>query len=164
MKFLFFIFSFLYSVLVFSQSSISEVLKKSNKNTVPYIKVKDLKLSADFVLLDTREFKEYNVSHIYNAINVGFDKFDKKQIKTIVKDKNKPIIVYCSIGIRSEKTGEKLLKMGYTNVKNLYGGIFEWKNTGNSVVGNDNKVTDNVHAFSKEWSIYLTSGTVIYEK
>jgi rhodanese-related sulfurtransferase len=30
-----------------------------------------------------------------------------------VKDKNTNIIVYCSIGVRSEQIGEKLKKLGY---------------------------------------------------
>jgi len=33
--------------------------------------------------------------------------------------------VYCSLGIRSEVIAKKLKKAGYTNVFNLYGGIFE---------------------------------------
>ena len=54
--------------------------------------------------------------------------------------------------------------MGYTNVQNLYGGIFEWKNKGNSVVDSTNIVTQNVHTFSKQWRVYLKSGVAIYEK
>ena len=42
--------------------------------------------------------------------------------------KKTPTIVYCTIGARSETIGEKLKKNGFTNVYNLYGGIFEWKN------------------------------------
>ena len=40
------------------------------------------------------------------------------------------IIVYCSIGVRSEDIGEKLKELGYTKILNLYGGIFDWKNKG----------------------------------
>ena len=42
--------------------------------------------------------------------------------------KSDTIVLYCSIGYRSEKIGEKLVEMGYGHVFNLYGGIFEWVN------------------------------------
>lgn len=42
--------------------------------------------------------------------------------------------------------------MGYKNVFNLYGGIFEWKNNGGKVVTNQNTATDNIHTFNKECS------------
>ncbi len=148
----------------FAQNTISKVLEKMNKKSVPYISVIELKSKENFVLLDTREIKEYNVSHIENAINVGFDKFDSKKITSTVKDKNNTIVVYCSIGVRSEKIGEKLLKMGYKNVFNLYGGIFEWKNNNEKVVSDKGVETNKVHTFNKEWSIYLKKGIKIYEK
>ena len=52
--------------------------------------------------------------------------------------------------------------MGYKNVYNLYGGIFEWKNQDLPVFDSNNKETENVHAFSKEWSQYLTKGKKVY--
>ena len=156
-----FIFVFAFS---FGQNTIPKVLEKYNQKTVPYISVEELKSVENYILLDSRELLEYNVSHIENAIQVGYDKFNAKKIPTIIKDKSAKIVVYCSIGIRSEKIGEKLLKMGYKNVSNLYGGIFEWKNKGGKLVDNDNKETNNVHTFDKEWSKYLEKGTKIYDK
>jgi len=156
-----FIFLFAFS---FGQNTIPKVLEKYNSKSVPYISVEELKSAEDFFLLDSREIKEFNVSHIENAINVGYDKFDSKKVSSKIKDKNTKIVVYCSIGIRSEKIGEKLLKMGYKNVSNLYGGIFEWKNKGGKLVDNDNKETNKVHTFDKEWSKYLEKGTKIYDK
>jgi len=154
---------FLTTTFCFSQNTIPKVLEKLNKKTVPYITVEELKANSEYVLLDTRETKEFKVSHIKNAINVGFDKFDDKKIATIVPDKNTTIVVYCSIGIRSETIGEKLQKMGYKNVLNLYGGIFEWKNTSNKTVNFKNVETDSIHTFNKQWSIYLEKGIKIYE-
>jgi predicted sulfurtransferase len=84
-------------------------------------------------------------------------------VSSTVKDKNANIVVYCSIGVRSEQIGEKLLKLGYKNVYNLYGGIFEYKNSGGKVVNNQNKVTDSIHTFNKTWSAYLTKGIKVYE-
>jgi rhodanese-related sulfurtransferase len=60
-----------------------------------------------------------------------------------VKDKNTNIIVYCSIGVRSEQIGEKLKKLGYKTFITLRR-YFEYK-SGGQVVNNQNKVTDSVY-------------------
>lgn len=151
-------------LLFFSQKTIPLVLKKLNKNTVSYIYTKDLKSTDQYIFLDSRESKEYNVSHIKNAINIGYDHFDGKNFLRLVPNKESNLIVYCSIGVRSEDIGEKLQKLGYKNVRNLYGGIFEWKNTGNSVVNSQNVETEKVHTFDKNWSQYLKKGERVYEK
>ena len=152
-----------FSMMVSAQSSIPQVLKKLNKQSIPYIKVEDLKSKNNLIFLDAREPKEFNVSHIKSAIPVGFDHFKIQNVTSAVKDKNATIVVYCSISVRSEKIGEKLLKSGYKNVYNLYGGIFEYKNSGGKVINSQNKQTDSVHAYNKEWSVYLTKGIKIYE-
>lgn len=146
----------------FSQNTIPKVLEKLNKKSVPYITVEELESNSNYVLLDARETKEFDVSHIENAINVGFDKFDGKKFVTIVPDKNTKIVVYCSIGVRSERIGEKLIKLGYNNVFNLFGGIFEWKNNDGKTVNSSNIETDSIHTFNKHWSRYLTKGVKIY--
>ena len=138
------------------------MLVKYNKKTIPYLTIEQFKKLNNTILLDTREQKEFDVSHIKNAYCVGYDKFNSKKIKEKFKNLNDTIVVYCSVGIRSEIIGTKLKKMGYKNVYNLYGGIFEWKNKNEEIVDASQKVTENVHAFSKEWSIYLLKGKKIY--
>jgi predicted sulfurtransferase len=44
-----------------------------------------------------------------------------------VIDKNTPIVVYCSIGVRSEKIGE-LIKLGYKMSITCMAEFFEYKN------------------------------------
>lgn len=150
------------SVLGLAQSNIPKVLKKLNKETIPYIYVKDILNEDTAFFLDAREQKEYNTSHLKNAIFVGYNKFDSKKVMDLISEKDTPIIVYCSIGVRSERIGEQIKKMGYTNVKNLYGGIFEWKNSGKKVYDINQKPTEKVHAFSKVWSKYLNAGNPVY--
>lgn len=156
------LFTLLLATLCMAQNSIDKELVRLNNKTVPYISVQELQAKQGIVLLDAREQKEFDVSHIRNAIPVGFNKFDKSKITKRVNDKNTPIVVYCSIGVRSEKIGEKLLKLGYKNVHNLYGGIFEYKNEDGKVINNQNKVTDSVHTYNKSWSEYLTKGIKVY--
>jgi len=72
-------------------------------------------------------------------------------------------VVYCSLGIRSETIAHKLIKKGYTNVYNLYGGIFEWKNNDFVVLDTEGSETEKVHAFNKNWGKWLTKGKKVYE-
>ncbi len=154
----------LVTVPLHAQKSIEKLLKKHNDNSIPYITPKALDtLGNDIVLLDSRELKEYNTSHLKNAIHVGYDHFQIDNIKEEIPNKDSEIIVYCSLGIRSETIGERLKKAGYTNVKNLFGGIFEWKNNDLPVYNAVEKETDSVHTFSLEWSKWLKKGIKVYE-
>jgi rhodanese-related sulfurtransferase len=152
----------LISFSCFSQKTIPDVLKQFNSNSVPYISVSELKVKKNMILFDTREATEFNISHIKNAQFVGCNKFNSKKIKQNFPNFDATIVVYCSLGVRSEKIGEKLLKMGYKNVFNLYGGIFEWKNQNLPVYDANDLETEKIHAFSKEWSSYLLKGNKVF--
>lgn len=148
-----------------SQKSLDALLRISNAETIPYISVDELRmyqLNDSVVILDAREREEFDVSHIPSARYVGYDHFSSEEISEEIIDKDTPIIVYCSLGIRSEDVGEELEKVGFTNVKNLYGGIFEWKNKIYPVIDSEGKETENVHTFSKHWSRWLTKGVKVY--
>ena len=112
------------------------------------------------VFLDSRAKKEYTISHIKGAKWIGYDEFDANKLKGISKDKK--IIIYCSVGYRSEKITKKLNKLGYKNVSNLYGGIFEWVNQGEKVYNNEDVATLKVHTYNKAWSKWLKRGVKIY--
>lgn len=155
---------FLITALSHGQRSIDRTLKKFNKESVPYISVEELANLGQVVLLDTREAEEYKVSHLEGAMLVGHKNFKIDSVTAMLPDKNSEIIVYCSIGVRSENIGEKLQKAGYTNVKNLYGGIFEWKNRGYPIYGPQKMETDSIHAFNKHWGKLLTNGEKVYNR
>ena len=144
------------------QSDIDQALRKFNNKSVPYITAENLRRNTPFLLLDTREKEEFEVSHLAKAVWVGNRNPDVDKITSIVPNKNKPIVVYCSIGVRSEKVGEKLLKKGYTEVYNLYGGIFEWKNKGFPVYDSIGQETDRVHAYNRHWGKMLNNATKVY--
>jgi rhodanese-related sulfurtransferase len=151
--------SFLQSLVACGQQTYDQKLQSLYKNTVSLIQPQEVnkKLNKeDVVILDTRSAKEYSVSHLPNAKFVGYDHFDIAQVKDIPKDKE--IIVYCSVGYRSEKIGEKLKEAGFENVSNIYGGIFQWKNENLDVVNQEGEVTDSVHTYNKRWSKWLEEG------
>jgi rhodanese-related sulfurtransferase len=118
-----------------------------------------LKLKQQAVFLDARAFEEYQVSHIADAQWVGYDDFDLKRVSQVAKDQ--PIVVYCSVGYRSEKVSEKLIAAGYLEVVNLYGGIFEWKNQGHTLV-DALGTTEKVHAYNRTWGFWLKRGQKVY--
>ncbi len=145
-----------------SQNTIEETLARFNNGNVPYISVKELQSLNDFILLDTREKEEFAVSRIPGASWVGYTTFSLDSALTHLPRKDIPVVVYCSVGVRSENIGEKLQKAGFTQVKNLYGGIFQWKNEDNTVVDSNGNPTEEVHAYSKHWGKLLTKGHKIY--
>ncbi|WP_246139118.1 rhodanese-like domain-containing protein [Gelidibacter salicanalis] len=146
-----------------SQNDLAELLQQHNNHNVPYISVQELAMpKTNTIIFDTREFEEYQISRIANSIFVGYNTFDINQATLHLKDKHQAIVVYCSLGIRSEKIAQQLQKAGYTSVYNLYGGIFEWKNADFTIVDSDGYPTDNVHAYSEAWSKWLLKGTKVY--
>ena len=152
------------SISGFSQKKLSKLLKQQNQETIPYISVEALNNEKEnIILLDSREEKEFKTSHLQDAICVGYDSFNLASIQPKLPNKDSKIVVYCSLGIRSEDVAEKLKKAGYTNVYNLYGGIFEWKNNDLEVLNSQEKTTDSIHTFSKEWSRWLKKGIKVYE-
>ena len=137
------------------------MLETMYKKSVPLVTVSQLKKMPNVVLLDTRAKAEYAVSHLPNARWVGYDDFDLKRVRDIPKQAN--LVLYCSVGYRSERVGEKLLAAGYGHVHNLYGSLFEWVNEGNPVVDREGKPTERVHAYSRLWGVWLQRGEKVYE-
>ena len=113
----------------------------------------EMKSGRKYLLLDTRRKEEFSVSHLAGATWTGFENFDLKKLSGI--EKSSAIVVYCSIGYRSEKIGEKLKAAGYRNVRNLYGGIFAWANEGRALENNEGKPTKTVHGCDRRWAKLL---------
>jgi rhodanese-related sulfurtransferase len=161
MKILCYIALFLGATTGLAQQTIEEVLLKYNKQSIPYIypeMLADIQKDSSIVLLDTRERKEYQVSHIKGALYAGYENFNLQKVSKVIKNKEAQIIVYCSLGVRSEDIAEILQKAGYTNIQNLHGGIFDWKNNNLPLVNAKQKQTDSVHVYSKKWGKWLTKG------
>ncbi len=145
-----------------AQSTAYELMLKGLLDfSVDTITAAEARSMKGVVFLDAREPGEYKVSHIKGARNVGYDEFTMATVKDIPRSSH--IIVYCSVGYRSEKVAEKLKAAGYKNVDNLYGGIFEWVNEGMPVYDVSQRPTDKVHGYSPEWGVWLNKGEKVYE-
>lgn len=158
------ILAFLFSITVNAQmvesSAYNIMLKTLLSRNVKEISVDSAAQLKNVVFVDAREKKEFRTSHIKDAIFVGYDNQNLTPLKNI--DKSSTLIVYCSVGYRSEKTTQKLNQLGFSNVYNLYGGIFEWKNQGYPIFIEDEE-TEKIHAYSKTWGIWLKKGEKVYD-
>jgi rhodanese-related sulfurtransferase len=113
------------------------------------------------VLLDAREEAEFRVSHLKGARNVGYKEFDIKSVSLIPKDLT--VVVYCSVGKRSEDIALKLKEAGYTNVRNHWGGIFDWTNRGLPVENSMGEPVEMVHPYNTLWGVWINNYEKAYE-
>lgn len=127
---------------------------------VPVVNPHQIKDLAAYQIVDARELEEFDVSHLPNSKWIGYETFSLKNVQDL--DKNQPVLVYCTVGARSEEIAKKLQVEGFTRVFNLYGGIIHWVNEG-FPVESKGKPTQKVHTYSKSWGIWLTSGEKVYE-
>lgn len=132
------------------------------RHSIPTITVSELKkvMKTGVVILDTRELDEYEVSHIRHSRHVGYIWFDMRHVYDIPKTDT--VVVYCAIGNRSERIGEKLRKAGYEHVFNLFGGLYEWVNRRNPVYNSEDIQTTEIHGYDKNWARWLENGSPVY--
>jgi rhodanese-related sulfurtransferase len=103
-------------------------------------------------LIDVRSREEYNISHLPGAVWAD----SPNQIRALARTVSaaRPIVLYCSVGVRSSKAAQQLIDEGFTNVFNLKGSIFKWANEGRPLM-QDGKPTHQVHPYNKYWSRLL---------
>lgn len=157
---LLFFFLYLGSENSYAQSlPYQTLLKGLYDSSFPVVKPAQITNLAYYQVLDAREKEEHEVSHLQNATWVGHKTFTLNSVAKL--DKNKPVLIYCTVGARSEEIGKKLQKAGFKKVYNLYGGIVHWVNEGRPVFAKG-KPTQKVHTYSKPWSVWLSKGEKVY--
>lgn len=77
----------------------------------------------DFTLLDTRNDFEVQMGTFKNAVNLHIKDFGEFADCLNKIDRHKPIVMFCTGGIRCEKAAIYLENNGYENVYQLDGGI-----------------------------------------
>jgi rhodanese-related sulfurtransferase len=108
------------TVLVFTISASSLLAQVSVKIDPVEFKASYFKYKG--LLIDTRTPQEYNQGHVEGAQNIDVSDPEsfEKHINAIEKDK--PVFVYCAIGVRSARAASILRKKGFTKVYDLSGG------------------------------------------
>lgn len=105
------------------------------------------------LIIDVRDEREFKVSHLYGAINMK----DANKIISLLREpqnKQRTVVVYCSVGYRSAIVGNDIKKTVSNKVFNLKGSIFKWANEGKPVYRNDLKV-NKVHPYDHKWGKFL---------
>ena len=116
-------------------NSYDRLLNTLLKHSVPEINATELVTRMDeFILLDTRELREYEISHLRGARWVGYDNFKIQKIIDLNKDC--PIVCYCSVGYRRANLGYPLYDSG-------------------------GKLTNYIHGFSKLWGRYMNNKSYV---
>jgi sulfur-carrier protein adenylyltransferase/sulfurtransferase len=77
----------------------------------------------DHILIDVREPHEYDICAIEGSRLIPLNDLGK-QLNDLPKDK--PYIVHCKSGGRSEKAVRQMKEKGFSQVSNLIGGILKW--------------------------------------
>jgi rhodanese-related sulfurtransferase len=111
------------------------------------------------LLLDARSPEEYAVSHLPGARRVNPDAQAYPALDSL--DRDTPVVVYCSVGVRSGTVAKRLRRQGFTDVANLRGSIFRWANEGRPVVRNGTRVRA-VHPYDATWGRLLDDSLHAY--
>jgi len=83
----------------------------------------------DPLVLDVREPGEYNTGHIAGAKHIPVAAL-KSRLSEVEKWKDKPVLVHCASGNRSQGAASTLKAAGFTEVFNLQGGMSAWQQAG----------------------------------
>ncbi len=105
--------------------SLNKRIKKIDNHVDPS-KWNKLIKKKETILIDARKPFEYDVGTFKGAINPEIDNFRDfpKYLKKL--NKNQPIAMFCTGGIRCEKASVYLEKKGFNNIYQLNGGIINY--------------------------------------
>lgn len=92
-------------------------------------KLHELLDKEEVVMIDMRNHYEYEVGHFKNAIEVPSDTFREQlpmAVEMLEGKEDKPVVMYCTGGIRCEKASAYMLHKGFRNVYHIEGGIINY--------------------------------------
>ena len=89
-------------------------------------------------MLKTKDFPLINVHIPYEGEIAGTDSFiafdqigvDQMALRKLPKDKKAELVIYCRSGRMSTIAAQALVKLGYSNVRELRGGFNAWVTAG----------------------------------
>ena len=99
--------------------------KKSSdrKEFTPLELLRELEKRKDVIMLDVREPVEIQICHLDNAKHIPMGQIPSK-LDELPKDKD--VVVFCHMGVRSKQVINYLRRNGFSRVYNLKGGIDQW--------------------------------------
>jgi len=99
-----------------------------NRHLTPEEWNRVMKEERDHVIIDTRNWYEYQIGTFKGALNPDIEKFTDfpGYIESQGISKDKKMLIFCTGGIRCEKGILELERQGYRNVYQLEGGILNY--------------------------------------
>ena len=103
-----------------------------SKHPVAYITPEQLKQWYDegreFTILDTRNDYEVEIGTFDGAVDLNIEQFTDfpDALEQSGLSKEKPVVTFCTGGVRCEKAGIVMQQQGYDNVYQLQGGILNY--------------------------------------
>lgn len=85
--------------------------------------------NPETLIIDTRNRYEIEVGTFPNAVdpgNTSFREFPQFARELAMSDKNRPLAMFCTGGIRCEKATALMLELGFSEVNQLQGGILNY--------------------------------------
>ena len=113
------------------------------------ISAKEAASMDNVVYLDAREREEFAVSHLPAALHIGYDDVNYSLLEDLNRDG--PVVVYCTVGYRSERIADDLRERGFNQVYNLYGSLYAWKLAGYPLLNDAGEETEEVHTYNRKW-------------
>ncbi|MFY0645102.1 MAG: thioredoxin 1 [Bacteroidia bacterium] len=119
----------------------------------------ELESTPDAILLDVRTSQEYGMAHIENAINIDiYSETFEADINDL--DKSKTVFVYCKSGGRSGQAAKVLENNGFSNIRDLSGGMLSWDRAGYPVALSKVKPT-NLSYTMEEYNAIVDSNELL---
>jgi len=104
-----------------------------NQNDISIDKFQKKIATERYLLVDVRTAEEFADGYIKGAINIDY-LAENFYVEIQKLDLETPVLLYCRSGNRSGKAMQIMYDLGFTEVKNLIGGIKGWKTENHKLI------------------------------
>lgn len=113
-------------IITFRQAGFNSPAEIRAPSIAPEIFKQWLDEKRDMTLLDTRNGYEVRFGTFKGAVNLHLENFGEFPEAAEVIERDKPIVMFCTGGIRCEKAALYMLSQGFSDVYQLDGGILNY--------------------------------------
>ncbi|HEY9117314.1 MAG TPA: rhodanese-like domain-containing protein [Roseivirga sp.] len=143
------------SVIYVKQKGLYTFLGAGSVQRIETVEAAELITEKDLVILDARTIEEFETSHLKNSL-----RFEESLLSSL--NKEQPILIYCTVGVRSNRVAKALSDAGYKEVYDMKDGILGWANQEYPLIDNFGELTNQIHTYNKSFAPLLKKGTAVY--
>jgi rhodanese-related sulfurtransferase len=85
--------------------------------------------SANALIVDVREAKEFEDGRLPKAVHIPLSQLDSRSGE-LSRQAGRPVVTYCMTGNRSSVAAKVLARIGFKDIYQLHGGYRAWKDAG----------------------------------